>query len=137
MVGEERELHPTRTMDDVTLVSSAKSVANANTVSIGKTGEIAQKTVMWIVLTFAANTLVFALLMACHVPLVVATVIAVLTWSVSLFLTIGKTRDNTRDRQLRRLVNSHRSKKVAGGVFYANSNEPEDVLTVHIVQFAG
>lgn len=137
MVGEERELHPTRTMDDVTLVSSAKSVANANTVSIGKTGEIAQKTVMWIVLTFAGNTLVFALLMACHVPLVVGTVIAVLTWSVSLFLTIGKTRDNTRDRQLRRLVNSHRSKKVAGGVFYANSNEPEDVLTVHIVQFAG
>ena len=137
MVGEERELHPTRTMDDVTLVSSAKSVANANTVSIGKTGEIAQKTVMWIVLTFAANTLVFALLMACHVPLVVGTVIAVLTWAVSLFLTIGKTRDNTRDRQLRRLVNSHRSKKVAGGVFYANSNEPEDVLTVHIVQFAG
>ena len=137
MVGEERELHPTRTMDDVTLVSSAKSVANANTVSIGKTGEIAQKTVMWVVLTFAGNALVFALLMACHVPLVVGTIISVLTWAVSLFLTIGKTRDNARDRQLRRLVNSHRSKKVAGGVFYANSNEPEDVLTVHIVQFAG
>lgn len=128
-------LHPTMTMDDVTIVSSKKTVAEVNTIAVTKSQEIKPRTMLNIIISLGVGVAGILLLLMFHLPTTVVLLSTVITVPVSLFLLEGRTRDDSQDRQLIRLINRGKSKDIEGGVFYANSNQPEDILHAHITVF--
>lgn len=126
-------LHPTETMDDVTIVSSATSVANVNTTSVTRTLEIKTSTIFHWIQAGVITIIVFAFVFVLHIPILINTVITLTTLGVSLWLLEGKTKDRAMEQQLKRVKNKRKSKKITGGIYYPASASSEDILTAPLI----
>ncbi len=137
MAEENAPLHPMRTMDDVTIVSSKQYIGEINTIPLSKSVELKSKDILYGVISLVVGVLSSATIgLLLHLPAAAMILLAVAVFFFSYWLATSIVKsDNTGDRQLKRLINRSRSRDVDGNVFYANSNVAEDVMSVQIADF--
>lgn len=137
MAEENAPLHPMRTMDDVTIVSSKQYIGEINTIPLSKSVELKSKDILYGVISLVVGVLSSAIVgLLLHLPAAAMILLAVAVFFFSYWLATSIVKsDNTGDRQLKRLINRSRSRDVDGNVFYANSNTAEDVMSVQIADF--
>lgn len=137
MAEENAPLHPMRTMDDVTIVSSKQYIGEINTIPLSKSVELKSKDILYGVISLVVGVLSSATIgLLLHLPAAAMILLAVAVFFFSYWLATSIVKsDNTGDRQLKRLINRSRSRDVDGNVFYANSNTAEDVMSVQIADF--
>lgn len=137
MAEENAPLHPIRTMDDVTIVSSKQYIGEINTIPLSKSVELKSKDILYGVISLVVGVLSSAIIgLPLHLPAAAMILLAVAIFFFSYWLATSIVKsDNTGDRQLRRLINKTKSRDVDGNVFYANSNTAEDVMSVQIADF--
>lgn len=137
MAEENAPLHPMRTMDDVTIVSSKQYIGEINTIPLSKSVELKSKDILYGVISLVVGVLSSATIgLLLHLPAAAMILLAVAVFFFSYWLATSIVKsDNTGDRQLKRLINKTRSRDVDGNVFYANSNTAEDVMSVQIADF--
>ena len=137
MAEQNAPLHPMRTMDDVTIVSSKQYIGEINTIPLSKSVELKSKDILYGVISLVVGVLSSATIgLLLHLPAAAMILLAVAVFFFSYWLATSIVKsDNTGDRQLKRLINRSRSRDVDGNVFYANSNVAEDVMSVQIADF--
>ena len=137
MAEENAPLHPMRTMDDVTIVSSKQYIGEINTIPLSKSVELKSKDILYGVISLVVGVLSSATIgLLLHLPAAAMILLAVAIILLSYWLATSIVKsDNTGDRQLKRLINKTKSRDVDGNVFYANSNTAEDVMSVQIADF--
>lgn len=137
MAEENAPLHPMRTMDDVTIVSSKQYIGEINTIPLSKSVELKSKDILYGVISLVVGVLSSAIVgLLLHLPAAAMILLAVAIILLSYWLATSIVKsDNTGDRQLKRLINKTKSRDVDGNVFYANSNTAEDVMSVQIADF--
>ncbi|EIT87537.1 hypothetical protein A200_07644 [Parascardovia denticolens IPLA 20019] len=137
MAEENAPLHPMRTMDDVTIVSSKQYIGEINTIPLSKSVELKSKDILYGVISLVVGVLSSATIgLLLHLPAAAMILLAVAVFFFSYWLATSIVKsDNTGDRQLKRLINKTKSRDVDGNVFYANSNVAEDVMSVQIADF--
>lgn len=137
MAEENAPLHPMRTMDDVTIVSSKQYIGEINTIPLSKSVELKSKDILYGVISLVVGVLSSATIgLLLHLPAAAMILLAVAVFFFSYWLATSIVKsDNTGDRQLKRLINKTKSRDVDGNVFYANSNTAEDVMSVQIADF--
>lgn len=137
MAEENAPLHPIRTMDDVTIVSSKQYIGEINTIPLSKSVELKSKDILYGVISLVVGVLSSATIgLLLHLPAAAMILLAVAVFFFSYWLATSIVKsDNTGDRQLKRLINKTKSRDVDGNVFYANSNTAEDVMSVQIADF--
>lgn len=137
MAEENAPLHPIRTMDDVTIVSSKQYIGEINTIPLSKSVELKSKDILYGVISLVVGVLSSATVgLLLHLPAAAMILLAVAVFLFSYWLATSIVKsDNTGDRQLKRLINKTKSRDIDGNVFYANSNVAEDVMSVQIADF--
>ena len=118
-MGEQRQLHPRETMDDITEVSSTASIERKNTFMITKSTEARSKTVFSTIIGGVIGLLI-CLMLAPIIGITFGVVFILIGLVAAPFLMVGQVKDRWK-RLLRRL----QSRNIAGEVFYPNSNQPE------------
>lgn len=134
-MGEGRTPHPRDTMDDVTEVSSAKSIEKKNTVMLTRKGVEARSKTVIMVIIGAFVGVAFFLLFQPLLGTTVSVFFIVLFPAAMPFLFVGTVRDGTEQVRWKRYVNRTKSKEIVGQIFFPNSTEAENVTETEMVVF--
>ena len=123
-MGEQRQLHPRETMDDITEVSSTASIERKNTFMITKSTEARSKTVFSTIIGGVIGLLI-CLMLAPIIGITFGVVFILIGLVAAPFLMVGQVKDRTQQVRWKRLLRRLQSRNIAGEVFYPNSNQPE------------
>ena len=119
--------HPRLTMDDITEVASVEEIEKKNTITITKNTEARSKTVMAAIAGGVAGVIVFFCLFN-FVGIPIASAFIPLGIITVPFFAVGRVNDPTQQVRWKRTLQTMKSKKVEGNIFFPNSNLPEDII---------
>lgn len=128
-MGEQRQLHPRETMDDITEVSSTASIERKNTFMITKNAEARSKTVFSTIIGGVIGLLI-CLMLAPIIGITFGVVFILIGLVAAPFLMVGQVKDRTQQVRWKRLLRKLQSRNIAGEVFYPNSNQPEHLSSL-------
>lgn len=125
----ERHRHPKLVMNDITGVSAPGSIERVNTMQITKNTEARSKTVLSVIVGLGIGVL-FALVVAQFAGMTVGAFVAVACMFLVPFLAVTRVKDATQQARWRRAMETMKSRKVEGNVFYVNSTHAENIVDV-------
>lgn len=126
---EEQRPHPRSVMNDITGVSSTNELERVNTMTITKDIEARSKTLGFTLLGFLCG-LVLCVIVASLTNYMIGAFFALLCTVAFPYVMVGQVRDITQQVRWKRALSLMRSRKVEGGIFYANSTSAENIVDI-------